>query len=302
MLDTDQLRSFLAIVDSGSFTRAAEMVNKTQSAVSMHIRRLEERLDCRLFTKNGRGVQLSDDGERLIEFARRIVGLELTALQVVGRKALSGRVRFGIPDEYAGSFLADILRQFSNSHPLVEVTVVCDGSLQLSERVVERKIDVAVVSDCDAIADVEVVRHEQLHWVGSPQLALDAGLPVPLALSSPSCMWRQTAESALASVGTASRLILMSNNFSAIGPLVLAGLAITVLPSSALRPGMKELKLPELLPQLPQTRVGMIRAGGQITEEVSAFAQSVRASLSRPSNQSSTSGVKPPGMKHAPRR
>src|SRR3954453_13816395 len=93
MLDTDQLRSFLAIVDHGSFTRAAERVNKTQSAVSMHIRRLEEKLGCQLFLKSGRGVELSPDGEKLIGFARRIIGLETNALLTISKKGLHGRVR-----------------------------------------------------------------------------------------------------------------------------------------------------------------------------------------------------------------
>src|SRR5882724_5931963 len=98
MLDTDQLRSFLAIVDAGSFTRAAERVNKTQSAVSMHIRRLEEQLGCALFVKQG----------------------------------LSGRVRFGIPDDYAEFHLASFLSRFYHDHPVVEVSVTCENSVALA--------------------------------------------------------------------------------------------------------------------------------------------------------------------------
>src|SRR5437660_89136 len=91
MLDTDQLRSFLAIVDTGSFTRAAERVNKTQSAVSMHVRRLEEQLGCTLFVKQGRGARLSEEGEKLIDFARRMMQIEAGALA-----ALSPVVRAGL--------------------------------------------------------------------------------------------------------------------------------------------------------------------------------------------------------------
>ena len=79
MLDTDQLRSFVSIVDTGSFTRAAERVNKTQSAVSMHIKRLEEQLGRPLFLKQGRGVRLSDDGEKLIDYARQMLQIEAAA-------------------------------------------------------------------------------------------------------------------------------------------------------------------------------------------------------------------------------
>ena len=88
MLDTDQLRSFLAIVDTGSFTRAAERVNKTQSAVSMHIRRLEEQLGCALFVKQGRGAKLTSEGEQLIDYARRIMQAEAGAMAALSRKGL----------------------------------------------------------------------------------------------------------------------------------------------------------------------------------------------------------------------
>ena len=98
MLDTDQLRSFLAIVDSGSFTKAADRVHKTQSAVSMHIRRLEEQLGCTLFVKQGRGARLTEEGEKLIEFARRIVQVEAGAFAALSRKGLRGAARLGIPD------------------------------------------------------------------------------------------------------------------------------------------------------------------------------------------------------------
>ena len=135
MLDTDQLRSFLAIVDSGSFTKAAERVHKTQSAVSMHIRRLEEQLGCTLFVKHGRGARLTDEGERLIEFARRIVQVEAGAFAALSRKGLRGAVRLGIPDDYAESFLADILAHYSRRHPLVELLVVCEASSDLASQV-----------------------------------------------------------------------------------------------------------------------------------------------------------------------
>src|SRR5665213_2149816 len=121
MLDTDQLRSFLAIVDEGSFTRAAERVHKTQSAVSMHIRRLEEQLGCALFVKQGRSARLTEEGQRLIDYARRMIQVEAGAMAALSRNGLQGSVRFGIPDDYAEAFLAGILTAFNRRHPLVEV-------------------------------------------------------------------------------------------------------------------------------------------------------------------------------------
>src|ERR1700729_4397311 len=101
MLDTDQLRSFLAIVDTGSFTRAAERVNKTQSAVSMHVRRLEEQLGCTLFVKQGRGARLSEEGEKLIDFARRMMQIEAGGPAPPSPTGLSGRGPLGRPRPFS---------------------------------------------------------------------------------------------------------------------------------------------------------------------------------------------------------
>src|SRR3984957_16699766 len=134
MLDTDQLRSFLAIVDTGSFTKAADRVHKTQSAVSMHVRRLEEQLGCVLFVKHGRGARLTAEGERLIEFARRIIQVEAGALAALSRKGLRGAVR------------PEILSRFNRRHPLVEVSVACESSIELAAQVAAGALELALVT------------------------------------------------------------------------------------------------------------------------------------------------------------
>ena len=189
MLDTDQLRSFLAIVDSGSFTKAAERVHKTQSAVSMHIRRLEEQLGCALFVKQGRGARLTAEGERLIEFARRIVQVEAGAMAALSRKGLRGAARLGIPDDYAEAFLADILSRFNRRHPLVEVSVVCEASTELAPQVAAGRAR----SGSDhrlsrGSRDLELLREEPLVWVAAERFPVEEGTPIPLALGSPTCL------------------------------------------------------------------------------------------------------------------
>src|SRR2546421_4705629 len=99
LLDVDQLRTFLAIIETGSFTRAAEAVHKTQSAVSMQMKRLEERLDRPVFARDGRASKLTEDGERLLDFARRIIKLNVEAMAAFSEAELSGRVRLGVPDD-----------------------------------------------------------------------------------------------------------------------------------------------------------------------------------------------------------
>src|SRR5580704_8205839 len=193
MLDTDQLRSFLAIVDTGSFTRASERVHKTQSAVSMHIKRLEERLGRALFDKQGRGVRLSEDGEKLVDYARRMLQIEASAVAAISNKGLTGQVRLGIPDDYADNFLPAILTRFTRRHPLVEVSVVCDSSEQLDEQLRDGLLDMAVVTDCERFNRVEVLREEPLNWIAGPHCSIHAERPLQLALGRPTCVWRQVA-------------------------------------------------------------------------------------------------------------
>jgi len=280
MLDTDQLRSFLAIVDTGSFTRAAERVNKTQSAVSMHIRRLEEQLGCALFVKQGRGARLTNEGERLIDFARRIIQTEAGALAALSRKGLSGRVRLGMPDDYAEFYLANILTRFCQSHPLVEISVVCEASATLDGQVRASALDLAVVTtDAEGVAGAEIIREEELAWVASKRFKLDGDAPLPLALSSTLCPWRRSAEQALRSINRPTRALFLSNNYSAIAPVVRAGLAVTILPIACVPPDLRALGLEAGLPPLGRSRMGIIYAPGHASEEAAALADAIRATV-----------------------
>ncbi len=131
LIDIDQLRTFIAIAETGSFTKAAEIVHKTQSAVSMQMKRLEERLDKPIFARDGRASKLTEDGERLLDYARRIVKLNLEAIAAFSGPELSGRVRLGVPDDYADRYLPEIMARFSRSYPGVELTVLCEPSVDL---------------------------------------------------------------------------------------------------------------------------------------------------------------------------
>lgn len=279
MLDTDQLRSFLAIVDTGSFTRASERVHKTQSAVSMHIKRLEERLGRALFDKQGRGVRLSEDGEKLVDYARRMLQIEASAVAAISNKGLTGHVRLGIPDDYADNFLPAILTRYTRRHPLVEVSVVCDGSSALDEQFRSGLLDMAVVTDCERMAHVEILREEPLNWVAGPHCSIHAERPLPLALGRPTCVWRQGATARLTEASIPWRLVLTSNNYAAIAPVVQAGLAITVLPRSAFRPWQRVLGGKEGLPSLPPCRIGFITAPGEHSPEAKALRETILAAL-----------------------
>jgi DNA-binding transcriptional LysR family regulator len=285
MLDTDQLRSFLAIVDCGSFTKAAERVHKTQSAVSMHVRRLEEQLGCALFVKQGRGAKLTAEGESLIDYARRIIQIEAGAVAALSRRGLRGSARLGIPDDYAEAFLAEFLSRFNHRHPLVEVCVVCENSQELAAQVAAGALELALITDHDGLRGFEVLRDEPLVWVASERFRIKEGEPIPLALGSATCLWRRAADEALAAAPVSTRGLFFSKNYSAIGALVRAGLAATTLPESMVGEGLRILGPESGLPELPPTRMGLIHARGRATEETKALAEAIRMTVSAPARK-----------------
>jgi DNA-binding transcriptional LysR family regulator len=259
VLDLDQLRTFVAIAESGSFTRAAEVVHKTQSAVSMQMRRLEERIGKPIFTRDGRMSKLSDDGERLLGYARRMLSLSNETIAAFDETELTGTVVLGTPDDYADRFLPEILARFARSNPRVEVTVMCEQSTLLADRIRSADVDLAIVTACGDF-DAEVIRQEPLLWVTSAAHHTEQEDIVPLALSRAPCMWRTAGLDALTGVGRKYRVRYTSGNSTAISAAVLAGLAVTVLAESALRPGMRVLSEAEGFPRLPTCEIGIIRS------------------------------------------
>ena len=279
LLDIDQLRTFVAIVDSGSFTRAGEVVHKTQSAVSMQIKRLEERVGRPVFERDGRSSKLTDDGERLLDYARRIVRLNSECLASFAEADLTGRVRLGLPDDYADRYLPEILGQFSRSNPRAEVTVVCEPTPMLREQVEAGDLDLAIITHVDGRDSSEIVRVEQLLWASSARHAVHEQDPVPLAMGRPSCDWRRTATEALETVGRPFRILFVSWNSTAVGAAVLAGLAVAVLPESAIRPGMRILGPSDGFPLLPTCRIGLIRNRHEPNALADALALQIVTSL-----------------------
>ena len=279
MLDTDQLRSFLAIVDTGSFTRAAERVNKTQSAVSMHIRRLEEQLGCALFVKQGRGARLTGEGEQLIEYARVIMQAEAGAVAALSRKGLRGAVRFGMPDDYAEVFLADVLTRFNHQHPLVEIAVNCENSIELAALVHGGALELALVTDHEGLAGFELIREEPLRWCAGTRFKVPQDEPIPLALGSTACVWRKVADTALEGRRERVRSLFVSKNYTAIASVVRADLAVTVLPQGMIGEGLRALGPADGLPPLPFSRMGLIHAAGPASQEAKALAEAVRATI-----------------------
>jgi DNA-binding transcriptional LysR family regulator len=281
VLDLDQLRTFVAIAETGSFTKAGDAVHKTQSAVSMQMRRLEERVGKPIFARDGRMSRLTEDGERLLTYARRLVKLNDETIAAFDEDELSGRVRLGTPDDYADRFLPEILARFSRSNPRVEVNVVCQPTQMLIECLRANELDVAIITHVPTKGRgaEEIVRREPLLWVTSARHCVHDQDPVPLALGRSDCCWRGTALAALASVGRGHRILYSSWNSTAVGAAVLAGLAVSVLPESALRPGMRVLSEAEGFPRLPPVEIAILRSWHQSSPLIDALAEHIVSSL-----------------------
>jgi DNA-binding transcriptional LysR family regulator len=276
-LDVDLLKTFLAIADTGNFTRAAEQVHKTQSAVSMQMKRLEELLGRPLFARDGRASRFTVDGERLVEYARRIVAINDEAVSAFTKPELTGRVRFGTPDDYADRFLPEILARFSRTHPQVTVDVECLNSSVLLERVKRGEIDLALATcGCD-VTSSEIVRSEPLVWVTSTKHSVHLLELLPIAM--PECEWRRMAVESLETANRKYRIAYSSSNSNALNAAVMAGLAVGAVPELCLRPGMRLLTERDGFPKIGAFDIGLLRKAGRPSSAVEALARHVTESL-----------------------
>lgn len=278
-LDLDQLATFIAIADTGSFTRAAEEVHRTQSAVSMQMRRLEERIGKTLFRKDGRTNRLTEDGERLLAYARRMLRLNRETLAAFDDASLEGHIRIGTPDDYADRFLPEIMARFSRSNPRVELSVACEPTSNLVEHIRKGTLDLALVTHDDSRGGSEPVRREPILWVSSANHTVHEREVLPMAFGRPNCLWRRTACAALEEEGRDYRVLFTSFSATVIATAVLSGLAISVLPECALRPGMRVLGEADGFKALPDCHIGLMRGHTGQAEIIDALARHISESL-----------------------
>ncbi|MEO3998169.1 LysR substrate-binding domain-containing protein [Mesorhizobium sp. CAU 1732] len=276
-LDLEQLHTFITIADTGSFTKAADEVHRTQSAVSMQMRRLEERLGKALFEKDGRTNRLTEEGERLLTYARRLLRLNRETLAAFDDTSLEGHIRIGTPDDYADRFLPEIMARFSRSNPRVELSVMCEPTVNLIDHLKRGHLDIAIVTH-DRNSS-EVVRREPLLWVTSANHSIHADDVLPLAVGRTSCMWRRAACDMLDQMGRDYRILFTSWSATVIIAAVLSGQAVSVLPECALRPGMRILGEADGFGALPDVRIGIMRGHSSQPEIVDALARHISDSL-----------------------
>lgn len=259
-IEADLLQTFVAISDTGSFTDAGRRVHRTQSAVSMQVKRLEDLLGRSLFSRDGRSVQLTRDGEILLGHARRILKVHQEALAAFDGGGLQGRVTLGSRDEDAATILPAVLSRFAETHCCVHVEVVCDRTPTLLQRLANDEIDMAVVSEGYGAVGATLLAREPVVWVVAERHCVHERDPVPLALYHPGCRVRQWAIEALAKAGRAYSLAYTSVSLSAIQAAVRAGLAVSALPRNTVQQGFRILGEADGFPPLPSHDSLLLRA------------------------------------------
>ena len=260
LIEPDLLHAFVAIAETGSFTEAAKRIHRTQSAVSMQIKRLEELLGRPVFVREGRTVRLNADGELLLGHARRILNAHREALATFAEPDLQGTVSLGTVDEYAVTFLPSILARFAESHPLVHVHVVCDTTVNLLRRLGENEVDFAIVTHGYGDDGGIVLLREPVVWVTSAGRSAQALNPIPLALFHPGCRFRQWAIDALGRQARPYRVAYTSMSLAGIEAALRAGLAVSALPRSNVGAGLRILDERDGFPPLPNYEIALRRA------------------------------------------
>ncbi|WP_158240602.1 LysR substrate-binding domain-containing protein [Telmatospirillum siberiense] len=261
-LDPDLLRAFAFIAEEGSFTRAAERIGRTQSAVSMQVQRLEAVLGQKVLVRGkGGAIQLTPHGRYLLERSRELLALNDEIWSAFRAPQIHGTVRLGTPDDYALQYLPHILRRFADSHPAVQVDVTCAPSTDVVERLKAGELDLTVCSEGHEPRRWPVMElwRGPLRWITSERYAAHRLDPVPLAVADSGCVWRRVALRSLERAGRSYRVAYTSTSQAGTHAPVMAGLAVTISPPAWMPEGLRALAPGEFLPDLPDTGILLLK-------------------------------------------
>ncbi|MEP9379649.1 LysR substrate-binding domain-containing protein [Aquabacter sp. CN5-332] len=271
MLDLDLLRAFVSVVDAGGFTRAGERVHRTQSTVSQQIKRLEENAGRPLFLREGRKVRLTEDGERLLGYARRILALSAEAKAALG-KAAPVMVRLGIPDDFAMVSLTQAVAAFAAARPEVRLAVRCAVSCDLSADLARGELDVALYKREPNLGPALATWPERPVWIASAHNPLPPLDPVPLVAFTQGCIYRNRAIHALEGAGLSWRVAYESPNLMGLQAALACGLGIALLERRTVMPEHRILGTRDGLPPVPATELalGVAEGAGPAAHDLAA--------------------------------
>ena len=275
-LDPEALRALVCIADTASFSAAAQQLGRTQSAVSLQIKRLEDSLGQPLFERLPRGVALTPRGAQLMPYARRITALLEEAALALRVKPLVGPVRVGIPDEYSGTVLPRALSAFAERHPEVEVSVRCDHSEPQLQAMDADDIDLAVIYDWSYVGEGEVLCIDPTVWATSVTHQQHLRRPLPAAVFMRSDWCRDFAERSLDQQGLPWRVAFECDDAGAMRMAVQNGLAIAPISRSTMPPGCRELTAADGFPIIDSSRVLLRRNPRGTSEAIEGMAAMLR--------------------------
>lgn len=261
MLDIELLRSFVSVVDAGGFTRAGERVHRTQSTVSQQIKRLEETVGRPLLMRHGRQATPTEEGERLLSYARRILLLEAEARDIVSRPGNDGVLRLGIPEDFAAYRLTKLVSHLSRVRPGLRLNVRSGLSVILGDLLEHGELDLALLKrEAGAPGGIAALT-EKLHWVTSRAHAIDLDTdPVPLVVGDQGCLYRNRMIHALETAGRPWRIAFWSPNLSGIHAALTAGLGLSLLPEGAIPPEQKIVEPARGFPTITNTEIALVAA------------------------------------------
>jgi len=250
IFETAQLRSLVAIVETGSFTKAACKVNLTQPAVSLQIKRLEDQLMRRIFERDGRRVILTQEGEILCAFARRILALHSEA-QSVFEGLEVGSVRLAAPEYYDSKVLASLLAHFARRYPEVKLEVKIALGPDIEAAIEAGEVDVAILNYELNQTSGPALDQDDRVWVASGNFRWSPDKPLPLVLFPSFCDWRKLATNLLDQHGIAWTVVLSSDSVAGLVAGIEAGLGVSILPEKALTVSLHDVGALYGLPDLP---------------------------------------------------
>jgi DNA-binding transcriptional LysR family regulator len=278
-LDPELLAAFIAVADHRSFTRAAAALNRTQSAVSMQIRRLEERLGVQLFRRTKLQVDLSPSGEGLLGYARRILVLNEEAVGRVREHTIEGVVRLGVMDDYGTFVIPPLLGSFVGGYPRIKVEMETGLTSTMVGRV-GKDFDLVIAMHPQGRGDGEFLRREQAVWAASPSHPIETFDPLPLALYPQGCLFRKWAIDALDDAKRRWRLAFISHSLTAVESIAAQGLAVTVVKNGTFPVKLRRLSERQGLPALPAGDIRLHRAR-RLSQAASLLADHLAAAIKK---------------------
>lgn len=278
-LDSELLRTFLAITDTGSFTRGADRIFRSQSAASLQIKRLEEIIGLPVFKRHARGIALTPTGEKLQPVARRVVDLLDVTAGELRSDILEGTLRIGIPDEYGSALLPQVIARFAREHPRVELSVRCSFSAGFPQALAEDELDLAIHSIETAPPGSQKLLREKTVWATSRHHLAAEQDPLPVALFDRACWWRDHALSALQAAKRSYRVVYSSESATGVMAAISAGVAVGVLAESAMGDGLKRLGPEDGFARIPDSVLVLERGRGGHSQAADAVVQLIRTAF-----------------------